>query len=159
VSVLVALPIIPARSLPDTPIPALNEDVLETVGWPVFADQVARVWRALPPAERERAVIFTRNYGEAGALLRYGPERGLPRAYSGHNSFASFGVPPGRAGPVIAVGVPEDALGEFERCRVAGRIDNGVGVDNEEQGAPISVCAAPRLPWGELWPRLHHLSA
>lgn len=35
----------------------------------------------------------------------------------------------------------------------------GVSVENEEQGAPISVCAGPRRPWRELWPRLHHLSA
>lgn len=84
---------------------------------------------------------------------------GVPRAYSGHNSFASFGMPPGRAGPVIAVGIPEGSLGDFDRCRLAGRIDNGVGVDNEEQEAPISVCAAPRRPWARLWPLLHHLDA
>jgi len=45
------------------------------LGWPRFADTVARVVSELPPRERERAVVFTGNYGEAGALRRYEPDR------------------------------------------------------------------------------------
>jgi 4-amino-4-deoxy-L-arabinose transferase-like glycosyltransferase len=161
VSALIALPIVPARSLGDTPIPDLNEDVVETVGWPAFADDVTRAWRSVPRAERPGAVIFTTNYGEAGAIERFGPVRGLPRAYSGHKSFWSFGRPTGRAGPVVAVGFdrPGYLARFFTGCRAVARIDNGVGVDNEEQGAPIAICAGPRRPWAELWPRLHHLDA
>jgi hypothetical protein len=161
VSALISLPIVPARSLADTPIPDLNEDVVETVGWPQFTDDVTRVWRTLPRAERSSAVIFTINYGEAGAIERFGPERGLPRAYSGHNSFWSFGRPTGRAGPVVAVGFGEPGYLArfFKGCRVVARADNGLGVDNEEQGAPIATCVGPRRPWAELWPRLHHLNA
>jgi hypothetical protein len=58
---------------------------------------------------------------------------------------------------VVFVGgqLPE-ARGLFS-CRVVGRLDNGVGVDNEEQGQPVAVCHDPRLPWPQLWERLHHL--
>ena len=42
-------------------------------------------------------------------------------------------------------------------CRVVDRLDNGVDVDNEEQGEPVAVCTDPRLPWPTLWDRLHHL--
>ena len=52
--------------------------------------------RSLPPAQRATAVVFTGNYGEAGAIDRYGPALGLPRAHSAHNAYARFGVPPGR---------------------------------------------------------------
>ncbi len=71
-------------------------------------------------------MILTSNYGEAGALTRYGPERGLPRAYSGHNSFADFGVPPDTADVVIVVGY----------------------------GAPIWVCSEPMAPWSQMWDRV-----
>lgn len=161
VSVLIALPVVPERSLAGSPAAALNEDLLETVGWQRFADAVERVAARLPPGERAGAVVFTENYGEAGALRRYGRERGLPPAYSGHNSFGSFGRPPDDAGPVIVVGFEtrRGAAVRFEGCRPAGRFDNGLDVDNEEQGGRFFVCERPRRPWAEIWPALHHLDA
>ena len=45
----------------------------------------------------------------------------------------------------------------FERCVVKARLDNGVDVDNEEQGLPVAVCTGPKASWAVLWPRLHHL--
>jgi hypothetical protein len=160
VSIGLALPVIPVADVHATPVPAVNQDAIETIGWPRFVATVARVWRRLPPEERAHAVIFTGNYGEAGAVDRFGPPLGLPRAYSGHNSFARWGVPAGRAGPVIVLGWDRRAYlqGLFTRCVRSTRIDNGVGVDNEEQGGPVWTCRAPPRPWAELWPELRHLS-
>ena len=157
----IQLPLTPQSAVHANPLVQLNTDTLETVGWPRFVDSVAQVRRRLPPAQRARAVIFTANYGEAGAIQQYGRSRGLRRAYSGHNSFASFGQPPAGAAPVIAIGFSDRAyLARFFRsCRLALRFDNRLQVDNEEQGAPIDVCAGPRQPWPRLWPQLHHLDA
>ena len=147
-----------AMIIGDTPIADLNEDAVETVGWPAFARSVAKVYDGLTPAERETAVIFTGNYGEAGAIDRYGPALGLPRAYSGHNSLARFGIPVGSAGPVVVVGYGNPSI-DFTGCRHAATIDNGADVDNEEQGGSIFVCKRPRRPWAELWSALAHLDA
>jgi 4-amino-4-deoxy-L-arabinose transferase-like glycosyltransferase len=156
VAAVIAFPVIPDSAVNDSPVAAINEDALETIGWPRFADWVAAGWERQPRS----TVIFTANYGEAGAINRYRRSRGLPRAYSGHNSFASFGRPPERGAPVLVVGYPLDALRRnFRGCRVVGHFDNGVDVDNEEQGTPMTACAAPREPWRTLWPRLHHLDA
>jgi 4-amino-4-deoxy-L-arabinose transferase-like glycosyltransferase len=157
VSATVTLPIVPERTLPDTPIPSLFEDSVETIGWPRFVDSVAAVERRAP-----HAVVLTGNYGEAGAIDRFGAPRGLPRAYSGHNAYWRFGRPPGRAGPVVAVGFLEHSpylARFFPDCRVMAHVDNGLGVDNEEQGAAIQLCGPPRAPWREIWPRLRHLDA
>ena len=135
----------------------MNGDIAETVGWPRFADTVAGVWASLPAAERERAVVFTGNYGEAGAIDRFGPERGLPRAYSGHNGYAYWDVPPDSATTAVVIGVPEPTR-FFGRCERAATVDNGVGVDNEEQGRTVWVCRDPVRPWSALWPQLRHLS-
>jgi 4-amino-4-deoxy-L-arabinose transferase-like glycosyltransferase len=160
VSIGIALAVIPVADLHATPIPAVNEDAIESVGWPRFVATVARVWRRLPEAERTRAVIFTGNYGEAGAVDRFGRPLGLPRAYSGHNNFARWGIPPGSAGPVIVLGWErrEYLQGSFVGCVESARIDNGVQLDNEEQGGPVWTCRAPAKPWAELWPELRHLS-
>jgi hypothetical protein len=39
----------------------------------------------------------------------------------------------------------------------AARIDNGYGVDNEEQGAGVWICRGLREPWPEIWPAFRHL--
>jgi 4-amino-4-deoxy-L-arabinose transferase-like glycosyltransferase len=150
----IALPILPARDA--DPVIAVNGDVGETIGWPTFARTVAGVYRTLPA--REGAVIFTSNYGEAGAVDRFGPGLGLPQAYSGHNAFGDWGPPPDGSAPVIAIGLgAAETTADFLDCRQAARIDNGLGIDNDEQGTGVYVCAAPRRPWSAEWPSLKHL--
>jgi 4-amino-4-deoxy-L-arabinose transferase-like glycosyltransferase len=152
VNAVISLPILPAD---DTGIVvAMNGDVGETIGWPAFTRTIAKA------AERASAspVILTGNYGEAGAVDRFGPALGLPPAYSGHNAFAEWGPPPGSAGPVVAVGVnPRDRERDLRKCRQVGKIDNGDGVDNDEQDTPLYLCSGPRAPWAEIWPDLRHL--
>lgn len=51
------------------------------------------------------------------------------------------------------------------RARIAGpgdrrmesRVDNGYGVQNQEQGAPITVCRQLPPSWSEVWPLYRHL--
>jgi hypothetical protein len=114
-------------------------------------------------------VILAGNYGEAGAIDRYGPALGLPRAYSGHNAYGDWGPPPDGSAPVIAIGLdPRESpvaparagagLGEQLRdCTVVARIDNSAGVENQEQGTRVFVCRGPRRPWSQAWTALRHL--
>jgi 4-amino-4-deoxy-L-arabinose transferase-like glycosyltransferase len=75
----IGLPILPVE---DTePVLEANDDVGNTIGWPGFVEQVAAVRDGFPGGEQ--AVILTRNYGQAGAIDRYGGEHGLPRITSG----------------------------------------------------------------------------
>ena len=158
ISAVVALPVVPVERLGSTPVADLNEDAIETVGWPELVETVGRVFAALPADRRVTAVVFTGNYGEAGAVDRFGDEHGILRAYSGHNAYARFGMPPGSTGPVIVLG-GRDPSGVFTGCRPAASVENGAGVDNEEQGGTVFLCERPRRPWAELWPRLSHLDA
>ena len=157
-AIVIALPVVPADRLEATPIRDLNEDAIETVGWPELTRSVAGVFAELTDEERARAVIFTGNYGEAGAIDRYGPALGLPRAFSGHNAYARFGVPPDGAAPVVVLGY-DDPTVDFDGCRAAVTFENGVGLENEEQGGAIFVCERPREPWSVMWDRLRHLDA
>jgi hypothetical protein len=161
VAAVITLPLVPVEDVHATPIPDLNEDAIETIGWPTFAATIGRVWNELPQSERSTAVVYASNYGEAGAIARYGRAHGIPRAYSGHNAFWRFGRPPDGARPIIVVGYyhhREALRGEFRGCVLSGRIDNGVALDNEEQGAPIWTCETTTEAWSRLWPRLHSLN-
>ena len=152
------LPLLPAAWLHLTPVTDVNYDAGETVGWPAFAATIARVHDALPPQERAGAIVLVRNYGEAGAVERFGPALGLPDTYSGHNAYHAWGPPPPDAGTVIAVGMDEERLrAMFDSVEPAARIDNGVDLDNDEQGRTVWVCRGLRGTWAQEWPGLRRL--
>ncbi|WP_205325619.1 glycosyltransferase family 39 protein [Glycomyces sp. YM15] len=155
VSALVALPLLPVEVVGDTPIPDMNSSVPDGVGWQAYTDQVEAVAASLPAGEAAHAAIITANYGEAGALLRYG--EGLPPVFSGHNELHEYGPPPEDTGTVVTVGLElATLLPYFDSCERAAELDNGLGVDNEEQGQVIGVCRGPVLAWDRIWPRLQH---
>ena len=157
VSAVIALPLIPLRSLHGTPVAGINQAVADSVGWPTYVRQVAAVYLRLPATDRARAVVVGSNYGEAGALDRYGPPLGLPRVYSAHNQLYFQGRPPTSATVAVVVGgeVPY-ASNIFDSYLTVARLDNGLHVDNEEQGEPIAVCRGPIGGWSTVWPRLKH---
>lgn len=157
VNVVITLPVLPARLVPA--VNRIYREQGEQIGWPELADAAADGWSAVPAGLRSRAVIFVTNYGEAGALDRYGPRHGLPGAYSGHMSLADWGPPPDTSdGPVLLLHPDGYAAVEryFTGCRVVARADNGHGVPNEEQHTPVLLCSGTTRPWSALWPELRY---
>jgi 4-amino-4-deoxy-L-arabinose transferase-like glycosyltransferase len=144
------VPVLPPATYADSFYRSLDDDQPETIGWPSYAAQVRTVVSALPPG----AVVFTGNYGEAGAFEWYGV--GAP-VYSGHNGWRSWGPPPDDAGPVVVVLV--DPADDFTGCQQAATLHNPVGIDNEEEGHPVWVCDGPVDGWSSAWPRLVHYDA
>jgi hypothetical protein len=152
VSLVLGLPMIPVGSVGATPVPDVNLLAQDSIGWPAYVDQITAPYDALP--DRTHAIVVTSNYGEAGAVARYRPD--VP-VYSAQNALFDQARPPDDAATVVFVGGEYDLARTLFRCRVVARLDNGVDVDNEEQGEPVAVCTDPRLPWPQLWDRLHHL--
>ena len=151
-SAVIGLPVLPVAVLAHTPIPAMNIVAADQVGWPAYVEQVARAWEE---ADDPAAVVLTGNYGEAGAVDRFAPSLDV---HSGQNALGLLDPPPDAAKTVVAVGgVVERLRPAFTRCRLVTRLDNEEGVDNEEQGVPVSVCSGRQEPWTTLWPRLRHL--
>lgn len=151
------LPILPARTLHSVPLQDINYDLGETIGWPRMVDEIARAYRSLPPGERRGAVVMTSNYGEAGAVDRYGAADGLPPAYSGHNNYWLWGPPPIARGAAVLVGFNRPYLRtRFVGVRPAGRLHNGLGVSNDEQGERLFTARSVRGSWARQWPRLRH---
>ncbi len=94
---LIALPLLPERDLQGSVVMALNPAQGETVGWPRFVQTVAErvagdpAARASPHGDLHRQL----RRGRRDRSARTGMHR-LPRAYSGHNGFSEWGIPPRR---------------------------------------------------------------
>jgi hypothetical protein len=132
----------------------LPQQYADMHGWQELALNLAKVYNALPPADRERACILVRNYGEAGAVDVLGAPLGLPRAISGHNSYFLWG-PRGCTGEVvIALGGErkdyEEVFASVERAAVHTCTD----CMPYENNRPIWVARGARAPLSEIWPRV-----
>jgi hypothetical protein len=160
VTISFTLPILPASRIGWTtqidPVPT------ETVGWPELVHTVAGVWHGLPASQRAAAVIFTGNYGEAGAINELGRPEGLPEAVSGHNNVWYWGPGNRRATTVVAVvqGHPADGAQQlvdqlrhdFADVKAVATLHNGSGITNQEEGGHVYLCTGPVRSWGALWP-------
>ena len=152
-SAVFTLPVLPA-SAADFVIP-VNKEQGEQIGWPAFTDAVAAAWQQVPADQRSTATIFAGNYGEAGALVRYGPARGLPSPYSAHMSFWQWSRPPDtNTGPVLLIELERTPIFEshFRDCRQVGTVDSIVS--NDEDGTSLVLCASPAEPWSKVWPKI-----
>lgn len=149
------VPVLPVGTWAGTFYADAGEDQRETVGWPAYTDEIRSVVDRLTPAQRRTAVVFTQNYGEAGAAEWY--DVGLP-VFSGHNGWRDWGPPPATASPVVVVGdLPAERF--FTGCKEMTRLDNHHDVDAEEQGLPVRLCDRPIGSWRRQWPRLSHYDA
>ena len=155
----VALSALPARTLHTVPLQKINYDLAETIAWPRLVALVAKEYRSLPASQRRRTAIVTGNYGEAGAIDRYGPGLALPQAYSGANNFWLWGPPPAGDDAVIGVNMDPALLRrEFAQVRLVATFWNGLGVSDDEQGAQIFVATGLRSSWAQAWPAFRNYS-
>ncbi|MGN6792716.1 MAG: hypothetical protein ACTHJW_10045, partial [Streptosporangiaceae bacterium] len=144
--------VLPAAALHTVPLQKINYDLAESIAWPKQVALVAREYRALPPALRRHTIVITANYGEAGAIDRYGLQYGLRQVFSGANNFWLWGPPPASATAAIAVGVDPALLRrEFTSVRLVAVFRNGLGVADDEQGARIYLATELRTSWLRAW--------
>lgn len=131
----------------------LPQQYADMHGWQELAENLARVYHALPDADRVRACIYVQNYGEAGAVDILGAPLGLPRAISGHNSYFLWG-PRGCTGDVLIAlgGDREDYEAVFERVDRAGT-HTCTDCMPYENDRPIWIARGARVPMSEIWPR------
>ena len=159
---LISLPVLPAAALARFPAQKINYDLGEEIGWPSQVKLLAGVWLALPAAERQRTTLLAGNYGEAGAVDRYGASFGLPQVYSGDNNFWLWGPPPARDTNAVAIGF-DPALSallrrEFAHVTKVAVYHNGMNVADDEEGAVIYVATGLRGTWASAWPAFRDFS-
>jgi 4-amino-4-deoxy-L-arabinose transferase-like glycosyltransferase len=125
-------------------------------GWREMAESVARAMEPLPAEVRERACVFGRNYGEAGAIDLFGPELGLPPAISGHNSYWLWGPGECSGEVVVVIGGDRDDLEQyFDSVEAIGVHDARYAMPYE-RNLTIWLARGMQVSLAEAWPQLKH---
>ncbi len=133
---------------PGTSFPEFFGDHL---GWQALADEVARVYHALPPDEQRQTGIVAANYGQASALNILGSPLGLPPAISGHQNYWLWG-PHGYTGKEMIVISPEpmaELLHSYRSCTAAGRQTSPYTMPWEQR--TIYLCHDRLQPYATSW--------
>jgi hypothetical protein len=127
----------------------LPSDWADMHGWPELATAVARVYDALPTADRARAVVLADNYGGGSAVAFFTPS--IP-VISVHNQNWLWGTK-GYSGSVLVQmgGTCFKADHLYATRTVVTTFSSRWGIA-EEQHLSIAICRGLRKPLASVWP-------
>ncbi len=132
----------------------LPQPVADQFGWPEMAREVAAIYNSLSPEERAQTGIWAGNYGEAGAINLWGPQYGLPTAYSRHQNHWYWGPPPQVYKNLIVIQWSledvRDSCTSFQPFEHYQRFGMG------EENRPIYLCRGTKFDIQKIWWNEHH---
>ncbi|HTZ98214.1 MAG TPA: glycosyltransferase family 39 protein [Terriglobales bacterium] len=132
----------------------LMQPIADQFGWPEMAKEVADIYNSLPPDERAQTGIWAGNYGEAGAINEFGPQYGLPRAWSRHQNHWYWGPPPISYKNFIVIQWSLDDVKDNCTSYQAFPHYNKFGMG--EENTPIYLCRGAEFDVRKIWWHSHH---
>jgi 4-amino-4-deoxy-L-arabinose transferase-like glycosyltransferase len=132
----------------------LPQSIADQFGWPEMVHEVADIYNALPPDQRGETGIWAGNYGEAGAVNLFGPQYGLPRAWSRHQNHWYWGPPPQVYRNLIVIQWSlEDVR---DNCTSFQTFEHFQPFGMGEENAPIYLCRGVTFNIQQIWWHSHH---
>jgi hypothetical protein len=132
----------------------LTGDLRAMFGAETRVATVAEAYRALPPGDRARAVIWAANYGYAGDIDRLGDRYELPRSACLDLSYWLWGIPGGRSGEVVVLAgfSAEDVDHVFAEVETVAEVELA-HVNPWQTPFRVVVGRSPVRPLPEIWAR------
>jgi hypothetical protein len=134
-----------------TPLP---QHYADEFGWEEMVAATAQVYHGLSPQEQTKTAIFANNYGEAAAIDFFGPNYGLPKAISGHQTYFYWGPRYYTGEIVIVLGSanPDNDRKYFESVQVVTELHNAYSLPSEQR--PILLCRGLKQNLQTFWPNV-----
>ncbi|MBZ5568281.1 MAG: glycosyltransferase family 39 protein [Acidobacteriia bacterium] len=132
----------------------LPQPIGDQFGWPEMAREVADIYNALPPEERARTGILAGNYGEAGAMNMFGPQYGLPRAFSRHQTHWYWGPPTEDYRNFIFLQFSQEDV--RDNCASWQAFDHYDRFGMAEENTPIYLCRGAKFDLRKVWSHYKH---
>jgi Dolichyl-phosphate-mannose-protein mannosyltransferase len=143
--------IVTGRKFEDGTIHSLPQDYADMLGWEELTQVASTAYNKIE--DKNAAIIYGENYGEAGAINIIGKKYGLPEPISFSESF-QYWVPkqfdPDITSVVYINHNPpgEDVRTLFRKITVVGSITN---VDSREYGTTVYLCQDPVQSFNSFW--------
>jgi len=132
----------------------LPQPIADQFGWPEMVREAASIYNSLPPDERAQTGIWAGNYGEAGAINQFGPQYGLPRAWSRHQNHWYWGPPPQVYKNLIVIQWGfEDVR---DNCTSFQAFEHYQRFGMSEENAPMYLCRGVTFDIQKIWWHSHH---
>jgi hypothetical protein len=132
----------------------LMQPIADQFGWPEMVREVAAIYNALPATERAETGIWAGNYGEAGAINQFGPQYGLPRAWSRHQNHWYWGPPPQVYKNLIVIEWSREDV--QDNCTSYRAFQHYERFGMEEENGPIYLCRGVKFDIQKIWSHSHH---
>lgn len=132
----------------------LMQPIADQFGWPEMAREVADIYNSLPADERVQTGIWAGNYGEAGAIDEFGPQYGLPHAWSRHQNHWYWGPPPVSYKNFIVIQWSLDDV--KDNCTSFQAFPHYSQFGMGEENAPIYLCRGVLFDVRKIWWHSHH---
>jgi hypothetical protein len=132
----------------------LPQPIADQFGWPEMVREVAAIYNSLPPDERAQTGIWAGNYGEAGAINLFGPNFGLPRAYSRHQNHWYWGPPPQVYKNLIVIQWSLDDV--RDNCTSFQAFEHYQRFGMGEENTPMYLCRGVTFDIQNIWWHSHH---
>ena len=137
-----------AETSPTGPLPQFYAD---RFGWQEEVDLVTRAYRSLSPADQARVLLFTNNYGEAGAIdiLSSYQHLNLPPAISPQNSYWTWGTHGRDPNLIIAVisDTPAAVATKYSSVTIIGYLTNPYAMPFEHKTIYLLRNRRPNAPF------------
>ena len=132
----------------------LPQPVADQFGWPEMVREIAGIYDSLPPEDRAQTGIWAGNYGEAGAVNLFGPQYGLPTAYSRHQNHWYWGPPPQVYKNLIVIQWSLDDV--RDNCTSFQAFPHYQRFGMGEENTPIYLCRGVKFDIQKIWSHSHH---
>lgn len=132
----------------------LPQPVADQFGWPEMVREIAGIYDSLPLEDRAQTGIWAGNYGEAGAVNLWGPQYGLPTAYSRHQNHWYWGPPPQVYKNLIVIQWNLDDV--RDNCTSFQAFPHYQRFGMGEENTPIYLCRGVKFDIQKIWSHSHH---
>lgn len=138
------------RTYEDGNVHSLPQDYADMLGWEELVQATVKAYALIP--DKNKALIYCENYGQAGAITLIGEKHGLPAAVSFNDSYRYWN--PTTFTPDIEYFIYiNDEMGDdvknlFDDIKIIGGITNP---NAREHGTNVYLCTQPRSSFNIFW--------